>query len=115
MVESYEVESVVRGYVYKEIWSGSMLPCLQERFNTHDSYAIGFTALLTASIHNNGTELANNPLELGKIASPLLSHVSNILTAPFWFPAVNISREKFSRIAINSGKFSPSKKTRYTV
>ena len=79
MVELYEVESVVRGYyVYKEIWSaavGSMLPCLQERFNTHDSYAIGFTALLTASIHDNDIELANDPLELGKIA---LSHVLNI-------------------------------------
>ena len=74
MVESYKVES----YVYKEIWSGSTLPCLQERFNTHDSYDIGFTELLTASIHNNGTELANDPLELGKIASPLLSQVSNI-------------------------------------
>ena len=86
-------------YVYKEIWSGSTLPCLQERFNTHNSYTIGFTALL---IHNNGTELANDPLELGKIASPLSSHVSNILTAPFRFPAVNISREKFSRMAINS-------------
>ena len=50
MVELYEVECVVRGYyVYKEIWSaavGSTLPCLQERFNTHDSYAIGFAALL---------------------------------------------------------------------
>ena len=100
MVESYEVESIVRGcYVYKEIWSDSALPCLQERFNTHDSYAIGFTALLTASIHNNDTELANDPLELGKIASPLSSNVS---TTPFWFPAVNISREKFSRMAINS-------------
>ena len=68
-------------YVYKQIWSavvGSSLPCLQESFNTHDSYAIGFTALLTASIHDNGTELANDPLELGKIASPLSSHVSNI-------------------------------------
>ena len=76
MVESYEVESVVRGcYVYKEIWSGSTLPCLQERFNTHDSYAIGFTALLTASVHDNGIQLANDPLELGKIA---LSHISNI-------------------------------------
>ena len=81
MVESYEVESVVRGcYVYKEIWSGSTLPCLQERFNTHDmySYAIGFTALLTPSIHNNDTELANDPLELGKIASPLSPNISNI-------------------------------------
>ena len=43
MVELYEVESVVRGYYfYKEIWSaavGSSLPCLQERFNTHDIYA----------------------------------------------------------------------------
>ena len=79
MVELYEVESFVRGYdVYKEIWSaavGSTLPCLQERFNTHNSYDIGFTALLTASIHDNGIELANDPLELGKIA---LSHVSNI-------------------------------------
>ena len=77
MVKLYEVESVVRDY-YKEIWFaavGSTLPCLQERFNTHDSYAIGFTALLTASIHDNGTELANDPLELGKIA---LSHISNI-------------------------------------
>ena len=66
----YEVEYVVRGYyVYKKIWSaavGSTLPCLQERFNTHDSYAIGFTALLTVSIHNDGTEIANDPLELGK-------------------------------------------------
>ena len=39
MVKLYKVESVVRGYYfYKEIWStavGSMLPCLQERFNTH--------------------------------------------------------------------------------
>ena len=79
MGEWYEVESVVRGcYVYKEIWSSSMLPCLQERFNTHNSYAIDFTALLTLSIHNNGTELANDPLELGKIASPLSSHVSYI-------------------------------------
>ena len=79
-------------------WSvavGSSLPCLQERFDTRDSYAIGFTALLTASIHDNGTELAN---DLGKIA---LSHVSNIQTMPLWFPAVNISREKFSRMAIN--------------
>ena len=79
MVELYEVESVVRGYYfYKEIWStavGSSLPCLQERFDIHDSYAIGFTALLTASIHDNGTELANDSFELGKIA---LSHVSNI-------------------------------------
>ena len=79
MVELYKVESVVRGYYfYKEIWSaavGSLLPCLQERFDTNDSYAIGFTALLTASIHDNGTELANDPLELGKIA---LSHISNI-------------------------------------
>ena len=79
MVELYEVESVVRSYyVYKEIWSttvGSSLPCLQKRFDTHNSYAIGFTALLTASIHDNGTELANDPLELGKIA---LSHISNI-------------------------------------
>ena len=77
IVKLYEVESVVRGY-YKEIWSaavGSTLPCLQERFNTHDSYAIGFTALLTASIHDNVTELANDPLELGKIA---MSHISNI-------------------------------------
>ena len=62
------------------LWSaavGSSLPCLQERFDTQDSYAIGFTALLTASIHDNGTELANDPLELaiGKIT---LSHVSNI-------------------------------------
>ena len=75
----YEAESVVQSYcVYKQIWSiavGSSLPCLQERFDTHDSYAIGFTALLTASIHDNGTELANDPLELGKIT---LSHVSNI-------------------------------------
>ena len=75
----YEAESIVRSYyVYKQIWSaavGSLLPSLQERFNTHDSYAIGFTALLTASIHDSGTELANDPLELGKIA---LSHVSNI-------------------------------------
>ena len=100
------------------LWSaavGSLLPCLQERFDTHDSYAIGFTALLTASIHNSGTELANDPLELGKIA---LSHVSNIWTTPLWFPAVNISREKFSRMAINSWnlwKFSLTKKTRYTV
>ena len=79
MVELYEVESVERGYYfYIEIWSaavGSSLPCLQERFDTNDSYAIGFTALVTASIHDNGTELANDPLELGKIA---LSHVSNI-------------------------------------
>ena len=80
MVELYEVESVVQGYyIYKEIWSaavGSTLPCLQERFNTHDSqYTIGFTALLTASIHDNSTELANDLLELSKIA---LSHVSNI-------------------------------------
>ena len=70
MVKLYEVEPIARGYyVYKEIWSaavGSTLPCLQERFNTHDSYAIGFTALLTASIHDNGTELANDLLELGK-------------------------------------------------
>ena len=81
MVKLYEVESVVRGY-YKEIWSaavGSTLLCLQERFNTHDSYAIasaiGFTSLLTASIHDSGIELANDPLELGKIA---LLYVSNI-------------------------------------
>lgn len=44
MVESYEVESIARGYhVYKEIWSaavGSTLPCLQIRFNTHDSFAV---------------------------------------------------------------------------
>ena len=42
MVELYEVEPIVRGYyIYKEIWSaavGSTLPCLQERFNTHDIY-----------------------------------------------------------------------------
>ena len=77
MVKLCEVESIVQGY-YKEIWSavvGSTLPCLQERFNAHDSYAIGFTALLTASIHDNVTELANDPLELGKIA---MSHISNI-------------------------------------
>ena len=75
MVELYcEVECVVRGYyVYKDIWSaavGSTLPCLEERFNTHNS----FTVLLTASIHDNGIELANDPLELGKIA---LLHASN--------------------------------------
>ena len=81
MVELYEVESVVQGYnVYKEIWSaavGLTLPCLQERFNTHNSYAIGFTALLNSvnSSCDSGTELANDPLELGKIA---LSHVSDI-------------------------------------
>ena len=79
MVKLYEVDSIVRGYyVYKEIWSavvGSTLPYLQEIFNAHDSYAIDFTALLTASIHDNGIELANHPLELGKIA---LSHISNI-------------------------------------
>ena len=79
MVKLYEVESVVRGY-YKEIWSaavGSSLPCLQERFDTNDNYAIGcrVTTLLTASIHDNGTELANDPLEVGKIA---LSYISNI-------------------------------------
>ena len=79
MMELYKVESVVRGYYfYNEIWSaavGLSLPCLQERFDTHNSYAIGFNALLTASIHGNGTELANYLLELGKIA---MSHVSNI-------------------------------------
>ena len=77
MVKLYDGESVVQGYC-KEIWSaavGSTLPCLQERFNMHDSYTIGFTALLTASNHDNGTELANDPLERGKIA---MSHVSNI-------------------------------------
>ena len=44
MVESYEVESVVWGYhIYKDIWSaavGTTLPCRQESFNPHDSYAV---------------------------------------------------------------------------
>ena len=44
MAESYEVESVVRGYhIYKEIWSaavGTTLPCQQESFNPYDSYAV---------------------------------------------------------------------------
>ena len=42
-METYEVESVVRGYhIYKDIWSaavGSTLSCRHERFNPHDSYA----------------------------------------------------------------------------
>ena len=44
MVESYEVETVVRGYhIYQEIWSaavGTILSCRQERFNAHDSYTV---------------------------------------------------------------------------
>ena len=44
MAESYEVESVVRRYhIYKEIWSaavGTTLPCRQDGFNPHDSYAV---------------------------------------------------------------------------
>jgi len=44
MAESFEVESVVRGYhIYKDIWSaavGTTLPCRQESFNPHDSYTV---------------------------------------------------------------------------
>ena len=44
MVESYEVESVVRGYhIYKDIWSaavGTTPPCRQESFSPHDSYTV---------------------------------------------------------------------------
>ena len=44
MVESYEVESVVRGYhIYKDIWSaavGTIPPCRQESFSPHDSYTV---------------------------------------------------------------------------
>ena len=65
-------ETMAATFTRKYLYGG-----LQERFNTDNSYAIGFT-VLTASIHNNDTELANNLLELGKIASPLSSHVSNI-------------------------------------
>ena len=120
-MESYEVESVVRGcYVYKEIWSGSTLPCLQERFNnTHDTYAISFTALLTASIHNNGTELANDPLELGKIDS-----ITIIVTRFKYFNgAISVSSSKYfeGKIFTNGNQFVkfvknfPLEKTRYTV
>ena len=76
MLQLYEIESVVRGYyVYGPLQLVQRYPAYKKGLIHTIVTLLGFTALLTASIHDNGTELANNPLELGKTA---LSHVSNM-------------------------------------
>ena len=71
----------------------------------------GFTSSLIASIREAGMVCVKDPLELGKTASllpkllPSFTHLSTLKylkSAILLMPNVNISRVKFSRMAIDS-------------
>ena len=71
----------------------------------------GFTSSLIASIREAGMVCVKDPLELGKTASLLptllssftrLSTLKYLNSANLLMPKVNISRVKFSRMAIDS-------------
>jgi len=81
MVESFEVESVVRGYhIYKDIWSaavGTTLPCRQESFNPHDSYAVALIKddLVVGHVPRNISVICSAFLRRGGIITGTVTEV----------------------------------------
>ena len=88
-LESYEVETVDRGYhVYVAVWEaavGQIPPCQREGGNIHDLYAV-------AAVENNDTPIDNDTPH-----------------------SMKISRLKLLRSALKPRKFSPTKDSHYTV